>query len=546
MQYLALRALIRRHTDPVYPKSMPSQSGLSSNTPSTQSAPAQAASAEDAAARAAEFRKLPAVDALLRTEAIQTLVAEYGSQAVMEGLHGLLHDARATIRSGGPAPAPDHWAEALAGYLAVALRPTLRPVINATGVIIHTNLGRAPLSQAAQAAVVTVTTGYSNLEYDLVAGARGSRHDHARELLCAITGAEDAMVVNNNAAAVFLTLAALCSGREVLISRGQLVEIGGGFRIPDVLRQSGARLVEVGTTNRTHVRDYAQAIGPETAALMRVHASNFRQIGFVTEPSLAELAQVAHDAGKLNGEPPILIDDLGSGTLLDTQPYGLAREPLVQESLAAGADIVTFSGDKLLGGPQAGFIIGRSELVARIRRHPLARALRVDKMTLAALEATLRSYRRGRALDEIPIWRMISARAETLAARAEAWQQAATEALGVDCCELWPAESAVGGGSLPGETLPTTVLAVSLDKLAGLDGAAPDTVASNTVAANTVALDAVAAALRRQEPPVICRIQRDHLLFDPRTVLPEQDATLCAALIKVLSDPALRGAAHEV
>lgn len=473
--------------------------------------------AADQGERSAEFRKLPAVDALLRSDAIQELIADYGDEPVVDGLRGLLDDARATIRSGGIAPADTYWADALTAYLAAADRPTLRPVINATGVIVHTNLGRAPLSREALAAVTAVSAGYSNLEFDLDMGVRGSRHDHARELLCAITGAEDAMVVNNNAAAVFLTLAALCLGKEVLISRGQLVEIGGGFRIPDVLRQSGAQLVEVGTTNRTHVRDFAHAVGPETAALMRVHASNFRQVGFVTEPSLEEMAQVAQTMVGVDGASPILIDDLGSGTLLDTELFGLAREPMVQESVSAGADVVTFSGDKLLGGPQAGFIIGRSDLIARIRRHPLARALRVDKMTLSALEATLRSYRRGRALEEIPVWRMISASHAVLSARAEAWYRTVAEAIGEDCCALWPGESAVGGGSLPGETLPTTVLAVAAESATGMD------------------TDRLAGTLRRHEPPVVCRIQRDHLIFDPRTVLPEQDDALCAALVDVLT-----------
>ena len=268
--------------------------------------------------------------------------------------------------------------------------------------IVHTNLGRAPLSEPARRAVDRVSQGYSNLEYTLDAGTRGSRHDHARARLRTLTGAEDAMVVNNNAAAVYLTLAALCTGREVLVSRGQLVEIGGGFRIPDVLRAGGSRLVEVGTTNRTHVRDYESARGPETAALMRIHSSNFRQLGFVAQPTLAEMAAVAH-ARTGDGAPAILIDDLGSGTLLETARFGLAPEPMVQESLAAGADIVTFSGDKLLGGPQAGLIVGKAELIETMRRHPMARALRVDKMTLAALDATLLSYQRGRALVDIPV-----------------------------------------------------------------------------------------------------------------------------------------------
>lgn len=455
-----------------------------------------------------EYRKLPAVDAVLRTPEAAALTDAYGPDLVAATLRQLLDAARDAIRRGGCAPDPDAWPDRLAASLEAAFQPTLRPVINASGVIVHTNLGRAPLSAAALDAVRRVALGYSNLEYNLDQGSRGSRHDHARTLVQAITGAEDALVVNNNAGAVYLVLAALCQGREVIVSRGQLVEIGGGFRIPDVLRQSGARLVEVGTTNRTYGRDFEAALNTESAAIMRIHSSNFRQIGFVTEPSLAELAQIVRAHRETNGAPLLLIDDLGSGTLLDTQRFGLAPEPMVQESVQAGADVVTFSGDKLLGGPQAGFIVGRHEWVDRVRRHPMARALRVDKMTLAALEATLRSYQRGRALDEIPIWRMIAAQPADLHARAEAWRAQIAADLPHQAVQLatWPGESAIGGGSLPGETLPTTLLAVGCADAEGR-----------------------AAALRRHDPPVICRIQKDHLLFDPRTVLPEQDAALVAA-----------------
>jgi L-seryl-tRNA(Ser) seleniumtransferase len=462
-----------------------------------------------------EYRRLPAVDALLRLPPVTVLAAEYGQAQVTETVRGLLDDARRTIAAGGHAPAAADWPARLAAALEAAQQPSLRPVINATGVIVHTNLGRAPLSAAALAAVQAATRGYSNLEYELAAGSRGSRHDHARRQICALTGAEDALVVNNNAAAVYLVLAALCASREVVISRGQLVEIGGGFRIPDVLRQSGARLVEVGTTNRTHPRDFAAAVTPETAAFMRVHSSNFRQIGFVTEPSLAELAEIAHDPGR-DAAPVILIDDLGSGTLLDTRAFGLAPEPRVQESLAAGADLVTFSGDKLLGGPQAGLIVGRGDLVARLRRHPMARALRVDKMTLAALDATLGSYQRGRATTEIPVWQMIAAPLEALTARAGAWAAQMAPALpsAPDDVQIWPGESAVGGGSLPGETLPTALLAIRVAHA-----------------------EQVSAALRARRLPVVCRVQKDHLVFDPRTVLPDQDADLVEAVRAALMNP---------
>jgi L-seryl-tRNA(Ser) seleniumtransferase len=457
-----------------------------------------------------EYRKLPAVERLLREPALQVLVADYGQPQVVEIIRTLLAEARQQITAGALPPTWEQWPVWVERALQQANLPSLRRVINATGVIIHTNLGRAPLSQAAGQAMVRIASGYSNLEYQLDAGERGSRHDHARALLCELTGAEDALVVNNNAAAVYLVLAALCDGRQVLISRGQLVEIGGGFRIPDVLRQSGARLVEVGTTNRTHVRDFAAAITAETAALMRVHSSNFRQIGFVTMPKLAELAEVVRQHKAQTGNALWLIDDLGSGALLDTSHFGLAAEPRVQASVQAGADLITFSGDKLLGGPQAGLIVGRGSLIEQLRRHPMARALRVDKSTLAALDATLRSYQRGRAVDEIPVWQMISASREQLYARALGWQQALA-AQGIPA-QLQDGESAIGGGSLPGETLPTVLLTLPVTQP-----------------------DQVAAKLRQQEPPIVCRIQRDCLLFDPRTVLADEEAAFLQALAAVLA-----------
>ena len=390
-------------------------------------------------------------------------------------------------------------AEDAARWLAITARGTLHPVINATGVIIHTNLGRAPLSDAARQAMEAVAAGYSNLEYDLDAGERGSRYLHAEQLLCRLTGAEAALVVNNNAGAVFLALTALARGRSVIISRGQLVEIGGGFRIPDVLRQSGAQLVEVGTTNRTHLSDFREAIGPETALLLRVHTSNFNQIGFTAEVSLADMVALAHSVGL-----PV-VDDLGSGTLLDTARYGLSAEPTVQDSVAAGADLVTFSGDKLLGGPQAGLIVGRASLVAELRQHPLARALRVDKSTLAALQATLLHYLRGEAEREMPVWRMIATPLEELAARA-ADLAAGLRAAGCPATVV-QSTSTVGGGSLPGETLPTWAVAVA--------AAAPD---------------ALAAALRRGDPPVVGRIADGQLLLDLRTVPPGMDEVVLRAV----------------
>jgi len=346
--------------------------------------------------------------------------------------------------------------------------------------------------------------GYSNLEFDLEEGRRGSRYVHTTELLCRLTGAEAALVVNNNAAAVLLILSALAKGREVVISRGQLVEIGGGFRIPEVMCQSGARLVEVGTTNRTYIRDYEEAIGEATAILMHVHHSNFKLSGFVHQASLAELVDLGRRYGLL------VVDDLGSGALLDTAPFGLAHEPMVQESLTAGADLVSFSGDKLLGGPQAGIILGREELVAKLREYPLTRALRVDKIAIAGLQATLRHYLKGEAVEQIPIWRMIAASVEGLEKRARAWAESLADlGVAVDAVE---GESTVGGGSLPGETLPTRLLAIK-----------------------GVPLDELARRLRTGEPAVVGRIERDMLLFDPRTVLPAEDDALLQALRRALS-----------
>ncbi|MXY95176.1 MAG: L-seryl-tRNA(Sec) selenium transferase [Caldilineaceae bacterium SB0670_bin_27] len=505
-------------------------------TESVPNRPPNVSDGKRAGSKDSEFRKLPAVDKLLSVPEIAALAAAYGSVPVTEATRAELDAARIAIESGEPAPTEGQWRTRIADSVLAASSSSLRPVINATGVIIHTNLGRTPLGNEAQNAVVRLAQGYSTLEYDLDAGRRGSRHAHPARLLCQLSGAEDALVVNNNAAAVFLALTALCQGREVIVSRGELVEIGGGFRIPDVLRQSGATLVEVGTTNRTHPHDFAGAIGPRTAALMRIHASNFKQVGFVTKPELSELVGIAREqetarsrgaaedadarvesepAGevrsRVNGGRPLVIDDLGSGTLLDTAQFGLAPEPMVQSSVQAGADIITFSGDKLLGGPQAGLIVGKAELIGRLRAHPLARALRVDKMTLAALDATLQSYRRGRVAAEIPVWRMIAEKGDTVQKRAREFQRrlnaAKTESTVI------PGKSTIGGGSLPGETLPTSLLAIDMPRP-----------------------DGAAALLRTADPPVICRIQNDQLLFDLRTVLPEQEQALLEILCSHLPD----------
>jgi L-seryl-tRNA(Ser) seleniumtransferase len=413
------------------------------------------------------------------------------------------NDGAQALRESSPALIPQLTAAVRARLDKLTL-PSLQPVVNATGVIIQTNLGRAPLSAAALTAMHTVGSGYSNLEYDLDQGQRGSRNSHLNTLLQQLTGAAAALVVNNNAAAVYLALIALAAGREVIVSRGQAVEIGGGFRIPDVLRQSGAALVEVGTTNRTYARDYAAAINERTALLLRVHTSNFRLMGFVHETSLADMVAVGHAQNV-----PVL-DDLGSGTLLPTQVYGLAPEPTVQESIAAGTDLVTFSGDKLLGGPQAGIIVGRADLVDQLKRHPLARALRVDKTTIAGLHATLLAYLQGRATTEIPVWRMIAAPPEQLRSRAQALVARLSGAASVVPCQ-----SAIGGGSLPGETLPSVAVALSAAK-------APQP------------LDHLAYVLRVGTPSIVARIADDCLLCDLRTVLPEQDDILVERLSAVL------------
>jgi len=453
----------------------------------------------------AELRKLPSIDKLLQRTKTQALVQTSSHELVVEALRQVLDTARQAILAGGSAVSPDVLVSQAATVLQTQLRPTLRPVINATGVIIHTNLGRALLSPATREAMNLVAQAYSNLEYDLEAGKRGSRYVHTEELLCRLTGAEAALVVNNNAGAVLLVLSALARGQEVIISRGQLVEVGGGFRIPDVMKQSGAVLVEVGATNRTHLRDYEGVIGDQTAMLLRAHRSNFCMTGFVTEPTLAEMSDLAHNRGLL------VADDLGSGTLLDTADYGLSHEPTLQESLIAGADIVSCSGDKLLGGPQAGIILGRGDLIAQLRRVPLTRALRVDKTTLAGLQATLLHYLRGEATREVPVWRMISTPLETLITRVEAW--AGRLAVAGLQSQVIIGRSAVGGGSLPGETLPTRLLALC-----------------------EPSPERMARALRRTDPPVVARVEEGCLVLDPRTVQPEEEEAMLEAIISAAQE----------
>lgn len=454
-----------------------------------------------------ELRKLPSVNKLLQTQELTNLAQLHGHDVVVDAARIELDLARQKIISGHIINGLPQLTEAITERVALATQPTLQPVINATGVIIHTNLGRALLSQRAQEAMIQAASAYSNLEYSLEAGQRGSRYIHAADLLCRLTGAESALVVNNNASAVVLTLMALAQGKEVLISRGQLVEIGGGFRIPDIMAQSGAKLVEVGTTNRTYVRDYEQAISPDQLGLiLSVHYSNYQITGFTTQPTLAELAELAHQ----HNVP--FMEDLGSGTLLDTSPFGLAHEPTIQESIAAGVDIVTASGDKLLGGPQAGLILGRTHLIDRLKKHPLTRAIRVDKTTLAALQATLLAYLENSVTTEIPVWRMIAFEKQALAKRSRMWlSELKNEPMPPETAlEIIDTTSTVGGGSLPGQTLPTKALSITTSSVSHL----------------TDHLRLPQTAL----PPVIARIEADRLLLDPRTVLPEQDKSLIKAI----------------
>lgn len=415
---------------------------------------------------------------------------------------------RAILEEGKEPPGVDELAEAVRRRVAEGLRVSLRPVINATGVVLHTNIGRAPLSADALAAVTAVAGGYSNLELDLETGERGSRYSHVEELLKELTGAEAALVVNNNAAAVLLCLSALARGKEVVVSRGELVEIGGSFRIPEVMAGSGAVLKEVGTTNKTYPRDYEVAIGPETALLLKVHPSNYRVMGFTREVSREELVSL----GRKYGLP--VMEDLGSGVLVDLRQWGVGFEPTVQASIDAGMDLVTFSGDKLLGGPQAGIILGRTDLVGILKKHPLLRALRVDKLTIAALEATLRAYRRGDAPETLPVLRMLSLKRDELQRRAERLRDGMACRLG-DACSVTVSDgvSQVGGGALPLTGLPTSLVVLK---------------------PRVATAAALAERLRRGEPPVIVRVQDEAVLLDPRTIGKDEEGPLIEAVAAAL------------
>lgn len=463
------------------------------------------------------LRELPAVDRLLQEPVLVELLERTPRRLVLTAAQETLQGYRQKIigrPAGSPAADLDLSPAVLARETAELVQrlvlPTLRPVLNATGVILHTNLGRAPLAAAAAEAVAGIMERYCNLEINLEEGVRGSRQVHLEKLLCDLTGAEAAVVVNNNAAAVFLILNSCAAGKEVVVSRGQLVEIGGSFRLPEVMASSGVRLVEVGTTNKTYLRDYEAAVTDDTAALMKVHTSNYHLIGFTASVETAALVSLAHARDLL------AFEDLGSGLLFDLAPYGLPPEPCVQDSIAAGMDLVSFSGDKLLGGPQAGIIVGRKELVREIRTNQLARILRVDKLTVAALEATLRLYLDEKeAIQAIPAWRALTVPLSRLRERAEALAALLKKDLGEGGIKLWEGSSRIGGGALPTAELPTVLLSLQ----ASYPGPAE-----------------LARRLRCGNPPVMVRLQQDRLLFDLRTVDPDQDDLLVKAIRAAMKD----------
>ena len=453
------------------------------------------------------LRKIPSVTELLESPPLKGLVDRVSHNVVADGVRSFLDDMRVEVQTKAAefnVPPVGELAERIARRIVQGEQPALRPVINATGILLHTGLGRAPLAEEAIEELVATARDYASVELNLESGQRSQRIDAVEGLLKKLTGAQATLVVNNNAGATMLTLAALAQGREVVISRGQLIEIGGSFRLPDVMSASGAIMREVGTTNKTHARDYESAIGDETAVLMRAHTSNFRVVGFTSEVPLKELVAIArrHDV-------PV-VDDIGSGALVDFGRYGCAGEPIARESIAAGADLVLFSGDKLLGGPQCGIIAGRRELVAQIARHPMARALRVDKMTLAALAATLRLYRDEKvAARSIPLLQLLNTPVENLQNRAErlAPQMAASAA--IDAAEVIQDKAYLGGGSVPAQELPTWCIALA--PAAG-------------------GVDSLAAALRKSRPAVVGRVQHDRLLLDLRSVFPRQDTQLVEAV----------------
>jgi L-seryl-tRNA(Ser) seleniumtransferase len=454
-----------------------------------------------------KFRQLPGVDKILSNKKVSHYLNVFSQEVVADVVRKYIGNARKGIENGRKVSSEDEIIEGVVTYLESFNTPSIKPVINATGIIIHTNLGRAPMSQEAILAMEIASRGFNNLEFDLDSGIRGSRHVHIERILCQISGAESGIAVNNNAAGVMLSLTALAKRKEVIVSRGEAVEIGGGFRVPDVMRQSGARLVEVGTTNCTYIADYENAITDRTAALLRVHPSNFRLQGFTHRVELREMVEVA----KKHNIP--VIDDLGSGCFLDTSQFGLQPEPTVQDSIAAGAGVICFSGDKLVGGPQAGIILGKKDYIDIIKKHPLARALRIDKTRLAGISTTLTHYLKSEALQKIPVWAMISMPIDVINVRAEDWAEIYPEIF-----KVVDGESMVGGGSLPGDTIPTRLLEIKLP--------------SNRKEKNKASL--ISKKLREQSPPVIARIEKDSVFLDPRTVMPEEDILVRKALLGIV------------
>ena len=453
------------------------------------------------------LRQLPAVDRILSAPAMQSLAATCPHVLLVEAAQETVAELRRAILSASDTP--DLTVAAVAGLAArraeAKQEPSLRPVINATGTLLHTNLGRAPLSEAALAAITGVSRSYSNLELDLTTGKRGHRYSHVEELLCRLTGAEAAAVVNNNAAAVLLALTALAKGKEAIVSRGEMIEIGGAFRIPEVMEAGGVRLREVGTTNKTHLKDYAGAINEETGLLLKVHTSNYRIVGFTQEVPAAAMVELAHGHGL-----PVM-EDLGSGMLMDLTPFGLPREPTVREAVAAGIDVVTFSGDKLLGGPQAGILVGRRAALDKIRHHPLARALRIDKLTLAALEATLAAYLdEQRALKELPVLRMLNMTAPELEERSRSFAEKLDAVLGAAAeITVITEPSAIGGGALPLTELPGFAVALT---------------------PHEISVDALSIRLRQGKLPVVGRVQDNRLLLNLRTIRPDEESHLIESL----------------
>jgi L-seryl-tRNA(Ser) seleniumtransferase len=450
--------------------------------------------------KSSDLRSIPSVDAILRTAKGQELSAQFGHNLSVSAVREVLSAMRQTAKGSEEIPSAAQIISTAERLASSWIRPSLVPVINASGIILHTNLGRAPLSAETIAAMEAISGAYNNLEFDLGSGKRGKRSVHAEELLKRLLDVESAFVVNNNAAATMLILSALARAKKVIIPHSQLVEIGGGFRVPDVMRQSGAKLAAIGTTNRIHLKDYENALEEGAALVMNAHHSNFKIIGFTTEPPQSEIADLAH-----RFDCPFVYDQ-GSGALLDSMPFGLPHEPTIQEALADGIDLVCFSGDKLLGGPQAGIIVGRADLMAKIKKHPFARAVRADKTCLAGVSATLTHYLKGEAVEKIPIWRMIARKEGEIRAQAHAW----SNQLGFG--QVAAGFSMVGGGSLPEEQLPTHLLSVSVNQP-----------------------DLVMRTLRELPVPLIARIEDGKILFDPRTILPEQEVVFLKQMQHVFS-----------